>query len=501
MSTAARLAMFSQVLGGSLAALAVFGFLWMNIPASGGLVPLSAAFSVVALAVARQKGDVILNILFRVHRFLPLWSPEMWLLWIVMLGLSLRLFAALLFPAILVSDSVRYLDLAQKLADGIDYAAPEGRAFWPPGLPLALAPFLRVFGSSAALAYNLGTFVLAEIATFLLGRILAGWRVGCSAAFLLAVWPNFIFAAPLLNKECLLIALWPAAVYFYLKAHEALSEKKGCIWALLAGAAVGYSALTQPSAAMLPVCFALFSVATNGWRRHTVICVLAVACGVATVVTPWAIRNYLALHSFEPIGTAGGENFFMVTRLESDGRWGALTLAEADALGADEVVRNKRGYALGIRSILDHPGHFLSTVSRKPFYLFGQDIKNVYFTFERGMAGNVGAYSILYWISNVFYLGIILLMLMFVMREQYAWEAMPALILPWLFTLYPIFAHSLFEASERHRYGALSFMAIFAAMALCRPANVSANRDEWDDPAAQPETSNNGARQGVWQHR
>jgi hypothetical protein len=159
MSTAARLAMFSQVLGGSLAALAVFGFLWMNIPASGGLVPLSAAFSVVALAVARQKGDVILNILFRVHRFLPLWSPEMWLLWIVMLGLSLRLFAALLFPAILVSDSVRYLDLAQKLADGIDYAAPEGGAFWPPGLPLALAPFLRVFGSSAALAYNLGTFV------------------------------------------------------------------------------------------------------------------------------------------------------------------------------------------------------------------------------------------------------------------------------------------------------------------------------------------------------
>jgi hypothetical protein len=32
MRTTARLAMISQILGGSFAAIALFGFLWMNIP-------------------------------------------------------------------------------------------------------------------------------------------------------------------------------------------------------------------------------------------------------------------------------------------------------------------------------------------------------------------------------------------------------------------------------------------------------------------------------------
>ena len=79
-----------------------------------------------------------------------------------------------------------------------------------------------------------------------------------------------------------------------------------------------------------------------------------------------------------------------------------------------------------------------------------------------------------YLLSNAFYIAIILLILIFTMRREYIQETGPALILPWLFTLYPIFAHSLFEASERHRYGTLSFMALFAAMAICRP--VSAGR-------------------------
>jgi hypothetical protein len=37
-----------------------------------------------------------------------------------------------------------------------------------------------------------------------------------------------------------------------------------------------------------------------------------------------------------------------------------------------------------------------------------------------------------------------------------------------MFTLYPIFVHSVFEAAERHHYEAWSFIAIFAAMALVR---------------------------------
>jgi hypothetical protein len=54
-------------------------------------------------------------------------------------------------------------------------------------------------------------------------------------------------------------------------------------------------------------------------------------------------------------------------------------------------------------------------------------------------------------------------------EEKLHLDTRPALILLWMFALYPILAQSLFEASERHRYGALPIMALFAAMAFCWP--------------------------------
>ena len=374
--------MFSQTLGGLFAAVALFGFLWMNFTSSAGLVPAFAIVTIATLVAARQTGDAVLAVSSRVQRALPEAPPAVWLFAAVGLGITLRILLAMLFPAIPLGnwnvDMIRYLDLAHKLADGMDYATPEGRAFWAPGLPLALALLLPAFGSSVALAYNIITFVFAEVATFVLGRMLGDWRVGCLAAFFLAVWPNFVFGAPLLNKESLLIALWPTAAFFYLKAHEVLSDRKAGISALLAGASLGYSALTQPALLLLPVCFPLFSTLANGWRRRTFICVLAAGCGVVAVLTPWLVRNFIVLHDFVPITTAGGQNLFIVTDPRSDGRYDGQVATEWWALSADEVVRYERSVALGINSIRDYPLHYFSTSVKKPFYLFGQDIKNVY---------------------------------------------------------------------------------------------------------------------------
>ena len=474
MSTTSRLAVFSQVLGGFFAAVVLFGFLWMNFTGSGALIPAFAIVSAATLAVARYKGDKVLAALFSVHRVLPAASPGVWLFGTVVLGITLRIFVVMLYPTKPVEnwsyDMLRYLDLARKLADGIDYDSPQGRAFWPPGLPLMVALLLPVFGSSAALVYNIITFVGAEIATFVLGRMLGGWRVGCLAAFFLAVWPNFVFAAPLLNKECLLIALWPTAAFFYLKAHQVLSDRKGGIYAVLAGASLGYSALTQPATLLLPICLPLYSTLTNGWRRRTFICVLAAGCGVVAVLTPWTVRNYAVFHRFVPIGSAGSQNLFFVTRPTSDGRWDIVAAEKWFGLSDDEMVRNELGYSIALESIRDHPLHFFSTMIKKPFYIYGRDMNNIHWSFDhqQGEARTFPEYVLACWLSDGFYLVIILLISMEVMGRQYLRDATPALILPWMFTLYPIFVHSVFEAAERHHYGAWSFIAIFAAMALVR---------------------------------
>jgi hypothetical protein len=274
-----------------------------------------------------------------------------------------------------------------------------------------------------------------------------------------------------LLKECLLVLFWPMAIYCYLRATGDVSELRASVFALLAGLSIGYAALTQPSHALLGGCFALFSLLTTGWRRRTAICLVFAAVGAVAVVTPWTFRNYAVLHGFVPIATEGGTNFFMVTQLGSDGRWSANyeTPEVESQLTSDELERNKRGFSLGIKSILQQPAHFLGTVIRKPFYIFGQDMKSSYFVFERGGVGTTTQYAVAYWISGGFYVVIILLITVFVMRKNYVRDTSPALVLPWLFVLYPIFAHSLFEAAERHHYGALSIIAMFAAMAICSP--------------------------------
>src|SRR5262249_16144921 len=204
-----------------------------------------------------------------------------------------------------------------------------------------------------------------------------------------------------------------------MQASESESNIKAGVYALFAGAAIGYAALTQPSGALLGACFALFSLLTTGWRRRSAICILAAACGAVIVVTPWTVRNYEVLHAFVPIATEGGVNFFMVTQEDSDGRWSDNYDSEGAAyrLGTNEILRHERGLVLGFKAIEDHPLHFLSTVVRKPFYLFGQDIKNVYFVFERGRGGTAQQYAVAYWIANASYLIFILLITIFAVRK------------------------------------------------------------------------------------
>lgn len=471
---AAWLGVLSQTVGAAFCAIALFGFFWMNIPGSGKLVAVYAVATAAILAVAWWKGDAVIAALGKAQSIAPRGPPAAWLAGAILIGIGLRVLVARLYPAAPQSDAINYLALAHELAAGADYAVREGRAFWPLGLPLVLAGLLPVFGASAVLAYNLITFVVAVIATFVLGRLVAGWRAACVASVLVAVWPNFVFITPLAMKESLLIALWPIAAYCYLKAHDAVAGRAAVLYALVAGAAVGYAALTQPSALLLPGCFVLFSLLIAGWSRRTVLAVAAAGIGVIAVVSPWAVRNCIVLHHFSPLGTGGGTNFYMVAQPASDGRWSAEAINKANAVSDNEIVRDQLGYSLGVKAIEAHPIHYLSTIIRKPLYMYGQDIKNIYWTFERGGAGSPREYVAYYRIANAYYLTIIVLMTLVVMSKGYTRETSPQFLLLWMFIFYPMLAQGLFEASERHRYGALSFMALFAGLAFCRPRGIDA---------------------------
>ena len=83
-------------------------------------------------------------------------------------------------------------------------------------------------------------------------------------------------------------------------------EKQTPTRALLIGLALGIMTLTRPSYIYLLYGFILFFVAAMPWMgwRHNASRLLAILFGFGAVATPWALRNYFEIGSFEL--TSGG---------------------------------------------------------------------------------------------------------------------------------------------------------------------------------------------------
>ena len=187
------------------------------------------------------------------------------------------------------------------------------------------------------------------------------------------------------------------------------------------------------------------------------------------------IRNYEIFHRFVPIDTGGGVNFYMVQRPDSDGRWSAEGADAAMKLSTDESMRNDRGYALGWQAILHNPTHMIVTLFKRPFYLFGHSIRPIYSNFEYSGDVNSWRYFTTVLLAHSFYAGILLLVTLQFFSRDYRPCSPAATVLALMFIFYPMFAHSFFEASERHAYGTMGFVALFAASSLRRPEPVGSS--------------------------
>lgn len=472
-----------RVAGVCFSAVALFGFFWMNIPASApwDLVYAALALLILFAAFRVSRAGGVIDISPRLQRVWP--SPPYDVVAIVAIGVAIRLAFGLSFPAHLESDSAAYLKLAERLLAGSPYRTDYGFAYWPPGFPIALAPFLAVLGAYAGLGYNAVTFVLTEVVAFSLCRRLAGRRAAVLAVAFLAFWPNFIASSALLMKEDLLIVLWPLAVLLYLRSEE---QKGGGAVAnsAFAGAAIGYATLVQPASILMPGVFIVYTCLTRKIRRESLVRMAALCVCTGLVVAPWTIRNYAVLHGLVPVTSSGGQNFYMVSLPTSDGRWNAVGNQAALHLSPDELRRSGLGFRRGLENIERYPVHYLSTVIRKPLYMYGQDSKNTYWIFDRGEVSRPTWHHALWIVCNVYYLvilfGIAAYFAGFGTRRS---DTRQSLLLVMMLA-YPILSNAMFEASERHRYGTMILMATFAAIALLRAPRPRAEPAMLTDEAA-----------------
>ena len=245
---------------------------------------------------------------------------------ILVLGLGLRLEAALTPPADPGNDASAYMQIAKGLYQDGHYGG-RGQSSpndWSPGAPLLYGLVYAVTGgvhpkAALVLLALLGTVTI--LLTYLLARRLAGPVAGVLGALLAATYPAFIDNTGRMLAEPVALVWLPAAMLAFLWASDG-----GRPWRWLApGALLGLTTLTRPEYLPFVALFALLAL-LRVWRGHGRGLVAGIAAAALLIVAfcgvlaPWTARNYVVLDRFVPVTTGGGKALFVATYLPGSGR-------------------------------------------------------------------------------------------------------------------------------------------------------------------------------------
>lgn len=309
-------------------------------------------------------------------------------------GLLLRvlwvLYAARL-PGRGLHDPSFYYLYGEQLARGNGYRLLDHSptAYYPPGYPLSLAPFMWVathtplhhfrnviVGVVAVLniTWSLASVTLA----FVIARRLAGRAsAGFVSAGVLALWPNLIFHTAVALTETLFILLLLTVVW--LAVNAPWRDTRWEPWRLVAvGLLLGAATLVRPvTIPIVPALLVVFLCARMGWRR-ALGGVALVAVAAVAVITPWLVRNAVVMHQVT-LSTNTGDNLCMSRRVGGTGafefpnercfppRFNHIRRPEA------ETQRDAYGRHVAFEFVKQHPGEEVRLVARRLVRTFNDD--------------------------------------------------------------------------------------------------------------------------------
>jgi len=209
-------------------------------------------------------------------------------------------------------DTINYdIMVRQLLEEGVyGYKSTEPNAQVSPGYPLFMAAVYKLVDYNnrdpfPAIRYIQLVFSLITIGfAYRVAKRLSGEWAGLLAAAVMAVYPPFVWTTGAVLTETIAAMLLMAYLYWQLIAFE----QKNRMAALLAGIALGLTALTRPEFLILaPAAYLLYLL----WRRkggQAVKLLLCTGLGMAVVMSPWLIRNIVTLN--KPIVTSTQVNPF-----------------------------------------------------------------------------------------------------------------------------------------------------------------------------------------------
>lgn len=275
-------------------------------------------------------------------------------LWIVGLGLALRLAWMLVAAPVPVSDYEKYRSLAEELLRYHQLGVPEPSATRLPAYPGLLALAMLVSRSLVWLRF-VNVLISAALVGLVYGasyRLTRGDGLTASAgALICALDPTFIFFSPVLASEHLFTALLMASLLVLLLPGPGLWPR-----ALLAGVLFGFGVLTRGEGLFhLPTAFVALALAVPGWQRR----IAAYAVFLIPVVVmagAWSARNRALVGPGAGLSTTGGTNFYMAHNAVT---YGYESLEDTPLAGLPELEAHRQGWRLGLEQLKKHPSRLV----------------------------------------------------------------------------------------------------------------------------------------------
>jgi 4-amino-4-deoxy-L-arabinose transferase-like glycosyltransferase len=243
-------------------------------------------------------------------------STRTWLAALLCVGLGLRVLYALLQGDIGAKDPDEYDAYAWSLLQGEGYRHGALVARRPPLLPVILAVSYAIAGRSPIVARSLqvamGTGLCALI--FLIARRLYGERTGLIAAAIAAVHPYLIYYSGYVMAETPAALLLAWLTLLWLGWQDSTPARSF----LFGGALAGLASLTRSVFIGLPAVAAAWSFSTLAGARRALLATALFTAGMAMVVLPWTVRNYLRLGIVVPVQAGGAWQAYEYARWYAD---------------------------------------------------------------------------------------------------------------------------------------------------------------------------------------
>ncbi|WP_437531332.1 glycosyltransferase family 39 protein [Sorangium sp. So ce726] len=301
------------------------------------------------------------------------------------LALLPRLYVAIAWAREPVWDGHYYDFGARRIAAGLGYSDDlivGGQAIWHPWChyPVGYSGFLalvyRLFGAGpyAATVANAVTGALLVVVVHRLARYATTPARARVAALLAALSPGLILYAALLMTEPL--AALGLVTAPWLLARDA-ARGRPARGAVLAGVALGLSALVRPQSLLCAPALALLAWRGNGgaraaWKRGALTAALSAAAALA-VVAPWTIRNCRVMDGCALVSTNGGWNLAIGAFPRATGRFETLRAGDGCPIARGQVAQDRCWMAAGLQWIKDDPGRWLALIPRKLGFTFDHE--------------------------------------------------------------------------------------------------------------------------------